>query len=267
MSLFLNIPGRRRLLQSGAGLLSAMTIGLSRNAVAQFPNDLLESLSGKGLALLISVANYQQGWDYLPQTLGEVDSLAAGLSPHFAQVFTLKDPSAADIRSALRSFLLGRGNASDERIFIFYAGHGFTDFNQASNRSTGYITGADTPLYNPNHPQVDQAIAFEEIDALNSQTRARHVLMIFDSCFAGSLFLTRGFSQPQIYDVGRLRTLNDEPSRYYITSGDETNEVPANSPMADLILRGLSGEADLDRSGYVNRGRSGTLSQAQYSSL
>jgi outer membrane protein OmpA-like peptidoglycan-associated protein len=221
------------------------------NAFCEVPRDLVESLSKNGLALIIGVSSYRGGWDRLPQVMREVDTLANGLAPHFAHVFTLKDPTIAELRSTMRDFLLGRGNVTDERIFIFYAGHGFTDLNQNADRSTGYITGTDTPVYNPDAPQVDQAIAFEEIDAWNRQTRARHVLMVFDSCFAGSLFLTRAALQTHTYDFGRLRKLNDEPSRYYITSGDETNEVPADSPMADLILRGLNGEADLDQSGYV----------------
>jgi outer membrane protein OmpA-like peptidoglycan-associated protein len=240
----------RLAMASAAGLVS----GVSEGAAAALPSDLVAGLKGRGHALLIAVSAYQDaGWGRLPETAVEVDNLAQGLMGHFATVQTLKDPDTAHLRGALRQFLTGKWNNDSERLFVFYAGHGFTDFNQNSGSYNGYITGIDTPAYQPDSTDaVSAALAFQEIDALNRETRARHVMMIFDSCFAGSLFLTRSApADPVDYDIGRLRSLNDAPSRFFITSGDATNEIPADSPMATLVLRGLQGEADFFKSGYV----------------
>jgi hypothetical protein len=64
---------------------------------------------------------------------------------------------------------------------------------QASRENNGYITGSDTPRYDLNPGKaIENAVPFTEIDSWNRQTRARHILMVFDSCFSGTLFQTMG---------------------------------------------------------------------------
>jgi Caspase domain. len=80
----------------------------------------------------------------------DLQALKAGLTPYFETVETVQDPTVSQLRDRMREFLLGKWNMPDERLFIYYAGHGFTDFNQASRENNGYITGSDTPRYDLN---------------------------------------------------------------------------------------------------------------------
>src|SRR5262249_19929558 len=144
----------------------------------QIPGDIQKVLQHRGHALLIGESHYTRGWDELAGVRHDLQTLKAGLTPYFETVETVQDPTVSQLRERMREFLLGKWNTPDERLFIYYAGHGFTDFNQASRENNGYITGSDTPRYDLNPGKaIENAVPFTEIDSWNRQTRARHVLM------------------------------------------------------------------------------------------
>jgi len=85
-------------------------------------------------------------------------------------------------------------------------------------------------------------VSFYDVDSWSRQTNARHVLMVFDSCFSGSLFETMAVpEEPPKNDLDNVRTLLRKPMRYYITAGRQNEEVAADSTFATLLLRGLRG--------------------------
>ena len=220
----------------------------------QIPGDIQKVLQHRGHALLIGESHYTRGWDELASVRHDLQTLKAGLTPYFETVETVQDPTVSQLRDRMREFLLGKWNKPDERLFIYYAGHGFTDFNQASRENNGYITGSDTPRYDLNPGKaIENAVPFTEIDSWNRQTRARHVLMVFDSCFSGTLFQTMGSEEElRRKDLDGIRRMLGQPVRYYITSGRKEEMVTADSTFATLLLRGLRGEADFFRQGLVS---------------
>ena len=188
--------------------------------LARIPEDIQKVLQRRGHALLIGASHYTRGWDKLASVRDDLQALKAGLTPYFETVETLQDPTVSQLRDRMREFLLGKWNMPDARLLIYYAGHGFTDFNQASRENNGYITGSDTPRYDLNPGKaIQNSVPFTEIDSWNRQTRARHVLMVFNSCFSGSLFQTMGF---------RRRAETQGPRRH-----------PANARSANSILHHL----------------------------
>jgi tetratricopeptide (TPR) repeat protein len=220
----------------------------------RIPEDIQQVLQHRGHALLIGQSHYTRGWDELASVRHDLQALKAGLTPYFETVETMQDPTVSQLRDRMREFLLGKWNKPDERLFIYYAGHGFTDFNQASRENNGYITGSDTPRYDLNPGKaIENAVPFTDIDAWNRQTRARHVLMVFDSCFSGSLFQTMGPEEElSRKDFDGIRRMLGQPVRYYITSGRKEEVVTADSTFATLLLRGLRGGADFFRQGLVS---------------
>jgi WD40 repeat protein len=224
-----------------------LLVGLSP-AAAQIPEDIQQALQHRGHALLIGVSDYKTGWPQLPNVKNDLQDLQAGLKPYFETVDVLLDPTVAKLRDQVSEFLLGQWNKPDERLFIYYSGHGFTDFNESSRDYDGYITGSDTPGV-----AIAKAVSFFEVDSWSRQTRARHVLMVFDSCFSGSLFQTMGPTpEPPKNDFDSVRILLRKPMRYYITAGRQNEEVAADSTFATLLLRGLSGEADFFHDGIIS---------------
>src|SRR5262249_16234425 len=198
------------------------------------PEDIQQVLQHRGHALLIGQSHYTRGWDELASVRHDLQTLKAGLTPYFETVEIVQDPTVSQLRDRMREFLLGKWNMPDERLFIYYAGHGFTDFNQASRENNGYITGSDTPRYDLNPGKaIENAVPFTDIDAWNRQTRARHVLMVFDSCFSGTLFQTMGSEEePSRKDLDGIRRMLRQPVRYYITSGRKEEVVTADSTFA-----------------------------------
>lgn len=139
-----NWSGAMRLLRWG---LLWLLVGFSP-AAAQIPEDIQQLLHHRGHALLIGVSDYKTGWDKLPSVKDDLHDLKAGLAPYFETVDTVQSPTVAELRNRMHDFLMGRWNRPDERLFVYYSGHGFTDFNQSSRQNDGYITGRDTPLHN-----------------------------------------------------------------------------------------------------------------------
>jgi uncharacterized caspase-like protein len=147
----------------------------------------------------------------------------------------------------MSEFLLGQWNKPDERLFIYYAGHGFTDFNESSRDYDGYITGSDTPGV-----AVAKAVSFFDVDSWSRQTRARHVLMVFDSCFSGSLFESRGSTEPPPTDFVGISKMLGLSIRFYITACRDHEEVAADSTFAKSLLKGLHGDADRYHEGIIS---------------
>lgn len=117
------------------GLLGTALMG---SAGAEVPPDIRDSLAGHGHALLIGVTKYQDSaWPELRSVKDDIDDLAKGFAPHFATVETLVDPTADALGRKLRAFMTGKWNRPDERLLVYYASHGFTDYNPSSRISTG----------------------------------------------------------------------------------------------------------------------------------
>jgi tetratricopeptide (TPR) repeat protein len=219
-----------------------------RETVKSIPEDIRTALDHRGHALLIGVSDYKSDWPPLSNVKNDLQELKAGLEPYFETVDIESNPTVAKIRERMQEFLLAQYNSPSERLFIYYAGHGFTAFNQTSRDNDGYITGSDTP-----GKTVSKAVSFYDVDSWSRQTSARHVLMVFDSCFSGSLFETMGPEQePAHNDFDSVRSLLRKAMRYYITAGRKTEEVAANSTFATLLLRGLHGGADVFQEGIIS---------------
>jgi hypothetical protein len=215
------------------------------------PEDIQHALRKKGHALLIGVSHYTGGYDQLPNVAKDLQDLKKGLDPYFQDVEVLPSPTVDELTSKLKAFLLETYSKPGERLFIYYSGHGFPDYDEAKRLNVGYITGSDTPVHKDGEPVVN-ALSFEEIDFWNKQTRARHVLMVFDSCFSGSVFETKGTSEPPALDFPSIRRMLGMSIRYYITAGRGHEEVAADSTFAKSLLNGLRGGADPVHNGFFS---------------
>ncbi len=94
-----------------------------------------------------------------------------------------QEATKAAILEALFSL---RSAQPDDRLVIYFAGHGYTLSDRFGNEK-GYVAAADTV------PEKDfTALSLNEITDLRLQTAAKHIAFIFDACFSGqALGLTR----------------------------------------------------------------------------
>ncbi len=225
------------------------------SARAQIPADLRSQLERNGHALLIGASAYgsNTGWTPLRSVTANLNLLQEALTLHFLTVTKLENPTAASLQERLREFLLNRAENNNSRLFVYYAGHGFTILDVNRREEIGYITGIDSIESSRDERRaVQTSVSMDIVDTLFRQANTRHVIGIFDSCFSGSIFETRGPATNLRATFDSLRESLRHPVRFYISAGGSNQRVPEPSPIVDLFIKGLSGDADYTRDGIIS---------------
>ena len=196
-------------------------------------------------ALLIGVSEYRsESWNSLPTIPAEVASLRDAL---IRQGFEAKDieivlnPEAPRLRDKVRRFFRAPVE-SDARLFLFVSSHGWSD-----GKESGFLLPVDAPA-SSHRLFFDKALGMDEVSLWSEKTRAKHVLMVFDSCFSGAVFLSKGEA-----NLPGALFINDaeQPVRQFITAGSRDQKVPARSDFAPMLVAGLDGAADIYPDGVI----------------
>jgi len=176
-------------------------------------------------ALIIGINNYKD--PKIPDLkTAESDALAMAelLKEHYGfQVTLLMGHKATKetIYRALRN--LAVSTKSDDSVLIYYAGHG--DLDRTYN--DGWWIPADARAGNP-VTYLDNVQVQKSMRNMN----ARHVLLISDSCYSGTLF-GQSRAIPKAIDKKYYLNLYNEKSRWGMTSGNKT-------PVSDVGSEGHS---------------------------
>jgi Caspase domain len=194
--------------------------------------------------LVVGVGNYQQ-LPKLPNVYQEAEDAGLLFKQLGYQVAVLHDPTSAGFKDALNR-LAYQVTDPDDAVLLFFAGHGYTE-KLVDGTQLGYVLPVDCPLYDDKDPGkfVDLAISMNSIEEYALRTKAKHMLCIFDSCFSGTIF----YSSRSIPERVSFDTV--QPVRQFITAGTEKEEVPDVSLFFSTFKRGLTGDADVNRDGYV----------------
>ena len=196
-------------------------------------------------ALVIGVSDYTNGWPPLRGVREDIPAVRDALEKQGFQVEVVTDPDRDGIDKAFRSFISRHGNAPDNRLLFYFAGHGHS-LELGYGGRMGYLVGRDAP--NPHTDKrgfKEKALGMQAIENYARNIESKHALFVFDSCFSGSVFdATRA-----IPDAIQAKT--GKPVRQFITSGTADQTVPDQSVFRRQFTAALAGEADLDRDGYV----------------
>jgi len=195
-------------------------------------------------ALVIGVSDYDW-WPDLPNAANDAQSVAEKLKVMGFKVTTVLNPTSIEFKKALNDMTYEFGRDTNGALLFYYAGHGETE-KLADGTKLGYIIPKDCPLLRDDPINfVNKAVSMKDIEAYSLRIRSKHVLMLFDSCFSGSIFsLVRAVPE----DITEKSTL---PVRQYITAGSEDETVPDRSMFKRCLMIGLDGDADLSRDGYI----------------
>ena len=127
----------------------------------------------------------------------------------------------------------------DERLLVFYAGHGHT--RTGSRGEIGYLVPSDADL-----SDLSTLIRWDDLTRNAELIRAKHILFIMDACYGG-LALTRNLKP------GSTRFLKDMMLRYsrqVLTAGkadevvaDAGGPIPNHSVFTGHFIEGLRGNA------------------------
>jgi formylglycine-generating enzyme required for sulfatase activity len=194
-------------------------------------------------ALLIGISEYTNGWPVLQSVPGEIGEVEEVLNQHGFYVSKYLNLNARELEEAFKVFINYNGFDKDNRLLIFFSGHGYT------RDEKGYLVPADAP-----DPRLDErgflrkALSMDQILTWARQIEAKHVLFVFDSCFSGTIFQTRSLPEypPPLSQTTAL------PVRQFITGGGVEDELPSKSVFAPAFVDALRfGWGDLNQDGYV----------------
>lgn len=203
---------------------------------------------GEAWALVIGIDDYAR-WPKLQYAARDSDAIRQALIEKFRftsdHVLVLKNGDATRnaILSAFHDRLSHGALKKNDRLFVFFAGHGATR-KLASGRELGYIVPVDS---DPEHIDSD-GIPMSDIQNIAENLPARHVLFVMDACYSG-LGLTRGGG-------GFLKDNARRIGRQMLTAGGADQLVADGGPNGHSVftwtlLQALSGKGDLNNDGYI----------------
>ncbi|MEQ9003623.1 MAG: caspase family protein [Pseudomonadales bacterium] len=228
------------------GKRADLNFALARQAPAEAPavaaTTPLAPLPGSSYALLIGNDDYV----HLPRLntpIADVDRIAAVLSGRYGfQVRTLHNATRYDTLSALND-LRGR-LTSDDRLLLYYAGHG--ELDEANMR--GHWLPVDAEPDN-----TANWLSNVDITDILNVIRARQVLLVVDSCYSGTLTrssLTRlevGLKPEE--QATWLKLMASKRARVVLTSGGLAPVLDfgggAHSVFARSFIEALEANADV----------------------
>ena len=199
-------------------------------------------------ALVIGNSEYSRGWDRLSGVKSDVVAVRDVLERHGFKVEVAENLTSEQFEPRVRKFINDYGYDRDNRLIIYYAGHGYTLNSAGDKRELGYIIPSDTPLPSRDERGFRQkAVSMYAIQTFARDIQAKHALFVFDSCFSGKLFALRGNLKIAPFIVEKV----DYPVRQFITAGDETQTVRDDSVFRKAFVRGLEGDADMNEDSYI----------------
>lgn len=207
-------------------------------------------------AYIIGIGNYQHTPWQLKTPLSDAQKLASILErEHQFTTQLLPDLTAGQLRDWIDS-LPARHSREDERLLIYYAGHGL-------QRDSAYgLQGLLAPV--DARPDDDSSmVPMETLARALQEVRSRHLLLILDCCFAGM------FRMPTLRSMGRRRQeepiyaqhyeiFTRFPSRLLLTStshrqkaydriGDDDPHSPFNLALCQALTATTAADFNRDR--------------------
>jgi hypothetical protein len=190
-----------------------------------------ESTPGRQIAVLIAVDKYKE-WLPLRYPVSDAIHLKEALQNRYYITDTIElyneDATKANILKRLD--LLTQELKPEDSVFIYYAGHGHLD------------TATDTAFWVPQDGGTDfyrqeNWLPNTQVRGLIKGMKARHVMLVSDSCFSGDILNTTRGSAPIITD-DYFKNAYARRSRQVLTSG-ASESVPDESLFSRALIKTL----------------------------
>ena len=201
----------------------------------------------RSYAVVIGVDKYS----YLPKLKGAVRdarAVAKILKKQGFTVTTLENKKATRSRiAALLGDKLAREVRRDDRVLVFFAGHGVS--TGSGNTAMGYLM----PIEGKRSSPRGTGISMTELQNWFADYQAKHVMFVADSCYSGLALSTRAVGlDPESRDY--LKQITSKPVRIALVAGgagEEANEWRGHGLFTKFFLEALGGSADADKDGLI----------------
>jgi len=175
--------------------------------------------------------HYSGAWPPLSNGIRDAEEVAKALSAQGFEVTLKKDLKSEELDRTLKNFFVREGEEVNTRLLLWFSGHGYTV------RDEGYVVPVDAPSPKSDADFRDKVISLRRFGEYMREANARHVLAIFDSCFAGTVFNTARSSPPRAITLATTQTV-----REFISSGEADQEVSDDGTFRKLFLDVLAGK-------------------------
>jgi hypothetical protein len=209
-------------------------------------------------ALVIGIDKYEDRlWGNLNYPVDDAERIATALEKEhgFEKPIIARNLKSDDFKRVLEQFFAKTGSEDGALLLLWFAGHGALLKQPHAPAKDGYLVPADAPK--PSFVGTDakaqsviadfraKAVSMDRLKTYVDQAQSRHILVVLDSCFSGSIFKKKGSD-----DVPReVRSNMTNPVRRFISSGRADVTVDDSPIFRKLFLEALSGAAAKD--GYV----------------
>ena len=206
-----------------------------------------EGLYYKSWAVVIGVENYLVA-PKIPGVIEDAKAVAQALRKlGFEEVVELYDKEASSrrLQQTLMDFLPRKVGRQD-RLVIYFSGHaGITQ--SVSGKDMGYLVPWDAQIGN-----VSKSVTFEQLKEFSHRSASKHTLFLFDTAVRGW-----EVSAAQALSLeGRSAPEDDTEKRavQVLTAADKGESLSRQqdrSLFVQSLVKGLSGEADQDKNGWL----------------
>ena len=193
-------------------------------------------------ALVVGIDTYTNGWPNLNNAVRDAGLMAEALKERGFEVTLATNLNSVEMKQIFEEFFVIKGEDPQARLFVWYAGHGFTEFGE------GFLVPADAPRPEAGARFRLKALSLRRFGEYVRMAYAKHAYTVFDTCFAGTIFASqRGAPPPAITRAAM------DPVRQFQTAGDADQEVPDDGRFRELFVAALNGErgADANSDGYL----------------
>jgi formylglycine-generating enzyme required for sulfatase activity len=193
-------------------------------------------------ALIIGISEHEnkEKWADLKNALKDGLEVGKELTSKGFDVTYKNNITLNELESALKEFFYNENIDDQSRLFLWYSGHGHTIDDE------GFLVSADAP--GGDAPDfVRKAFPVERFKELSRYTAAKHVYMVFDSCFSSTIFKQGSVKSPEISIALR------DPVRQFFCSCNSGQERQDNGYFRVLFLKAIRNEAGVDsnKDGYL----------------
>ncbi len=130
---------------------------------------------------------------------------------------------------------LKRKIGPNDRLLVFFAGHGMTD-RLRSGEEEGYLIPADG---DPGS-LFSTAVSMTQLRQISDRLRAKHILYVVDACYSGYALFNRSIG------ADLLEEMVKKPAIQILTAGrqgDQAQERAGHGVFTEVLIRGLQGDA------------------------
>ncbi|NIM12331.1 MAG: SUMF1/EgtB/PvdO family nonheme iron enzyme [Candidatus Aminicenantes bacterium] len=201
--------------------------------------------------MVIGIENYNN-WPLLTRAVNDAVMVGNELEKMGFEVTYRSNLTLRELEQEFRTFFYAKKIDNNSRLFLWYSGHGHTLGGE------GFLVPVDAPDKNDTNLKM-KALPLRRFDELSRLTEARHVYMVFDSCFSTNIFDKESKDSPPITIALK------NPVRQYLCSCSAGQNIRDNGTFRELFIDALRKEVEVDanKDNYLTAGEIGLFIEKQ----